>query len=107
MLRVALVGGSVAIGVWLVAAALDGLPRFMLGVLAVGFAAVTLALIVNQAIDRTTDYRHRRRLVHRFSPVVSLRNAGGGIHRCDLCRRIEVQASGVWLCPHCDSPDLS
>ena len=58
---------------------------FMLGVLAVGFGAVTLALIVNQTIDRTTDYRHRRRLVHRFSPVVSLRNAGGGIHRCAEC----------------------
>lgn len=105
VVRVALIGGAVAAFAWILSIATGGLAAFLLGVVAIGLAAVTLALIVNQAIDRTADFRHRQRLIGRFSPVAMA--DGAGIRRCDLCNRIEMQASDVWLCPHCDNPQLS
>lgn len=105
MLRVAVIGGAIAIPAWLLAMAIDGLPAFIFNGVAVGLGAMTVALIVNQTIDRTADFRHRRRLIHRFSPTAM--SDGVGIRRCDLCNRIEMQASHVWLCPHCDNPTLS
>ena len=105
VLRVALIGGSAATGVWLLSVAVGGLPAFLLGVVAIGLGAITLALIINQTVDTTTDYRHRKRLIHRFSSTAVSQRAG--IRRCDLCSRIQMQASDVWLCPHCDNPKLS
>jgi len=105
VVKVALMGGVAATLVWLLSIATGGLAAFLFGVIAVGLAAITVALIVNQAIDRTSDFRHRRKLIHRFSPVPMSDDAG--IRRCDLCNRIEMQASNVWLCPHCDNPQLS
>ena len=105
VLRVGLIGGAAASGVWLLSVVVGGLPAFLLGVVAIGLGAVTIALIINQTVDRTTDYRHRRRLIHRFSPTAM--SEAAGIRRCDLCNRIQMQASDVWLCPHCDNPKLS